>query len=136
LKQEKTNNKETLYNVECANRDASNNRDILRKKKTDFFNFEANVEIIKNQLEGLASELTNKRNTVSVQKEGLEDKRRKLQKAQENWDATNKRLTRDSQNTDKLESVSKFIHEDLQKTEDDYVSSEKEIRMVKDKLYK
>jgi chromosome segregation protein len=135
LKQEQVNNKETLLNVEYANRDASNNREILRKRKIDFFFFVANVEIIKNQLEGYASELTNTRNTVSVQRENLEDKRRKLQKAQENWESTNKRLTRDSTNTDKLESVSKLIHDDLKKTENDYVSSEKEINMVKNKLY-
>lgn len=46
-----------------------------------------------------------------MQKENLEDKRRKLQKAQDNWDNTQKKLSSDTSHTDKLESAAKVVQE-------------------------
>lgn len=83
----------------------------MGNKKEDLNNFYANVDIVKVQLSGLATELTNMRNSVAMQKENLEDKRRKLQNAQDNWDTTQKKLNRDVNTTDRLESSSKVVQD-------------------------
>lgn len=58
------------------------------------------------------------RNSVVMQKETLEDKRRKLQQAQNNWEATQKKLSRDNTNTERLESASKVIQDYQNKAEE------------------
>lgn len=106
------------------------------KTKQDLETFKAEVDITRNQLSALASDLNGKRSQIIGLNKELAQRKQRYEEALKKEDQTRLRLESEYKQTENLESNAKAAEEIFKKYEGIRNKIEKEIRDLKDNLFK
>jgi coiled-coil domain-containing protein 39 len=106
------------------------------KSKQDLETFKAEVDIIRNQLSALASDLNGKRAQIIALNKELAQRKQRYEEAIKKEEQTRLRLESEYKQTENLESNAKAAEEVFKKYEGIRNKIEKEIRDLKDGLFK
>jgi chromosome segregation ATPase len=111
-------------------------RESLARSDTERKNLEGEVAILRNQLSAFATELSNKRIDVSNINRILEEKMQRLDAAKKKYHATKDRLEKEKEVQDNLEKGNKMSVSEFKESENMMTEVEKEIRELKETLFK
>ena len=106
------------------------------KTKQDLETFKAEVDITRNQLSALASDLNGKRAQIIALNKELAQRKQRFEEALKKEEQTRLRLESEYKQTENLESNAKSAEEVFKKYEGIRNKIEKEIRDLKDSLFK
>ena len=106
------------------------------KTKTDLELFKAEVDITRNQLSALASDLNGKRAQIIELHNELAKRKQRFEEAKKKEDQTRLRLETEYKQTENLESNAKNAEKVFKTLEGDRNKNEKNIRDLKDSLFK
>ena len=111
-------------------------RESLSRSDSERKNLEGEVAILRNQLSAFATELSNKRIDVSNINKILEEKMQRLDMAKKKYNATKDRLEKEKEIQDNLEKGNKMSVNEFKESENMMTEVEKEIRELKETLFK
>ena len=136
LQREKDNNTELDGGIASQERILTKLRDQLSRSDIERKNLEGEVAILRNQLSAFATELSNKRIDVANINKILEEKMQRLDAAKKKYNATKDRLQREKGVQDNLEKGNKMSVEEFKESQNMMQEVEKEIRELKETLFK
>ena len=136
LQREQDNNQELEGGIASQERVLTKLRESLSRSDSERKNLEGEVAILRNQLSAFATELSNKRIDVSNINKILEEKMQRLDMAKKKYNATKDRLEKEKEIQDNLEKGNKMSVNEFKESENMMTEVEKEIRELKETLFK
>ena len=136
LQREQDNNQELEGGIGSQERILTKLRESLARSDNERKNLEGEVAILRNQLSAFATELSNKRIDVSNINRILEEKMQRLDAAKKKYHATKDRLEKEKDVQDNLEKGNKMSVSEFKESENMMTEVEKEIRELKETLFK
>ncbi|CEL98484.1 unnamed protein product [Vitrella brassicaformis CCMP3155] len=136
LAQERATNDQVETEIGNTDRQLAKLRLEYMDSKNGLVEFKDEVEVLRNQLAGAATELTNRKNKLASVTETLEEKKKKWGVLQKKVETTNKKLENEIKTAADKESYAReaeALHAEM-----DYrmLEAEKELKKVKEELFK
>ena len=136
LSNEKANNKSLEFQMAANERRIAEEKSLNNKNEKDISNYEAEVEILKNQLSAFASECNQKRIRLGMLSEDLLVKNQRLALAKKKYNIEEQKLENEDRQAKEFIENKQLAEERFRENEKAKDLLEKEIRLQKKNLFK
>ncbi len=136
LSAQKKENQEVEARSEVLGRVVSNKRDEMMQGNTKLQDLRDELESLKNELTTAAESLVTKRSDNTNKSKAMEEKRVQLEREQQKYILTKKKLEEAKSAANKEEELAKQSEDDLNQTEKDYQNQIMKQKILKEKLFK